>query len=118
MHKGDNYMKLTIKWENPILSDIDILEIQESDLDDFYVNAPDVDKANLFFVFLATAQYYLDGGKNEEAAHLNYLIAHYLFTALTPPASDVLAKYYIKQAITLNPRPQYLEEAAFIENGN
>ena len=44
-------MKLTISWENPILSDIDILEIQESDLDDFYAHAPDVDKANLFFVF-------------------------------------------------------------------
>jgi len=54
----------------------------------------------------------------KEAAHLNYLIAYYFFTALTPPASDVLAKYYIKQAITLNPLPQYLEEAMFIENGN
>lgn len=42
-------MKLAIKWENPILSDVDIMEIQESDLDNFYANASDTDKTNLFF---------------------------------------------------------------------
>ena len=69
-------------------------------------------------MLLATAQYSLDIGYKKEAAHLNYLIAYYLFTALTPPASDILAKHYSKSAIDLNPLPRYMEEAAFIENGN
>lgn len=111
-------MKLAIKWENPILSDVDIMEIQESDLDNFYANASDTDKTNLFFMLLATAQYSLDIGYKKEAAHLNYLIAYYLFTALTPQVFDILAKHYIKSAIDLNPLPRYMEEAAFIENGN
>lgn len=72
----------------------------------------------IFFMLLATAQYSLDIGYKKEAAHLNYLIAYYFFTALTPPASDILAKHYIKSAIDLNPLPRYMEEAAFIENGN
>ena len=44
-------MKLAIKWENPILCDVDIMEIQENDLDNFYANASDTDKTNLFYAF-------------------------------------------------------------------
>lgn len=111
-------MKLVINWDDPLIAADDIMAIRTDDLDDFYVTACDMDKANLFFVLLATFHHCMEQHRREQAAHISFLMAYYLFTALTPPASGELARHYIRQAICLHERRLYREWAAYIERGN
>lgn len=111
-------MKLKIDWADPVFPKEDVLAIYPGDMDDFYVTATDLDKNNLFFVLLTSFHHYLDGGDREEAAHLSFLMANYLFIALTPPGSCALALHYIEQAIALNPLGLYEEWRGLIEKGN
>lgn len=111
-------MALKINWKEPIIQESDVMQIQPSNLDDFYVTADNFDKTNLFFVLLTSLHHYLDKGKQENAAHLSFLIAYYLFITLTPPGSWELAVHYIKQAISLNPLEEYKEWLPLIEKGN
>lgn len=110
-------MMLKIDWQNPIIQKEYVLKIQISDLDDFYVNASDFDKSNLFFVLLTSFHYY-SSESNEIAAHLSFLISYYLFVVFTPPGSQQLAMYYIKQAIAFYPLSEYKEQLAMIQKGN
>ncbi len=115
---GVDILKLQIDWERPIFQENIILQIAPSDLDDFYVAASGLDKANLFFVLLTSFQHYLERKERERAAHLSFLMAYYLFNALTPPGSYELSKHYIKQAVSLNPIELYTEWLSLIEKGN
>lgn len=47
-------VQITIDWENPVITEQDVLQIQTSDLDDFYVQVSDLEKSNLFFILLAS----------------------------------------------------------------
>ena len=115
---GVDILKLQIDWERPIFQENIVLQIAPSDLDDFYVEASDLDKANLFFILLASFQHYLERKERERAAHLSFLMAYYLFNALTPPGSCELSIHYIKQAISLNPIELYTEWLSLIEKEN
>lgn len=111
-------MVLKIDWGEPSIQEKDVLQIKPSDLDDFYVKATDLDKANIYFVLLNSYYICMDADNQEAAAHLSFLIAYYLFISFTPPASCELALRYIKQAITLHPTEEYLEWLALIREGN
>lgn len=111
-------MTLKINWEEPIIQENAVFQIQPSDLDIFYTTASDFEKSNLFFVFLASFHYYMDKRESDKAAHLSFLMAYYLFVVLTPPGSCELAMHYINQAIALNPLEEYKEWLRLIEKGN
>lgn len=111
-------MQMRIDWNEPIIRKAQVLQIQLSDLDDFYVAASDFDKMNIFFVLLTSFHHYQDQGDRETAAHLGYLMACYLFRTLTPPGSCELAMRYISQAISLHPLTIYKEWADKIQQGN
>lgn len=110
-------MRLTIDWSHPIIAAEDVLKIQTADCDDFYVSAHEADKTNLFFVLLASLHHY-EHICPEKAAHLSFLLAYYLFVALTPPGSAELASHYLRLALTLNPRPDYAAWLPIIAQGN
>ena len=109
---------LKIDWGNPRIPEEEILDLRPNDLDDFYAAAADWDKSNLFFVLLNTLHFYEEKMDGPRAGHLSFLIANYLFIALTPPGSASLALYYIKKAIRWNPLPEYEEWCALMEKGN
>ena len=111
-------MQLRIDWDNPIIDENIIQQIQPADLDDFYVSADAVDRANLFFVLLTSLHHYLDKEQQEKAAHLCFLMAYYLFVPLVPPGSCELALYYIKKALSLNPLAEYAAWLPLMEAGN
>lgn len=113
-------MILEINWQEPIIKEEDVLSIQIYDLDDFYVKfISDIgSRYNLFFLMLASLNHYSEKNDKEKAAHLSFLIAYYLFIALTPFDSYLLALYYIKQAISLNPLDIYIKWLKIIEKGN
>ena len=111
-------MTLEINWGEPVIKETDILSIQPSDLDDFYVTADAYDRSNIFFVLLSSYHYYLDKKKQNEAAHLSFLMAYYLFITLTPPGSYNLSLHYINEAVSLNPLPEYKEWLLLIQKGN
>ena len=111
-------MKLTIDWSQPVLAEEDVPRIALSDLDDFYVSASDLDKSNLFFVLLTSCHHHLDCGRDQTAARLCWLMAYYLFVALTPPGSLELALHYIRRAIALDPREEYVQWRELIKKGN
>ena len=115
--RGDR-MKLTINWSEPVLPEEDIPQITPSDLNDFYVSASDLDKSNLFFVLLTSCHHHLDHGRDQTAAHLCWLMAYYLFVALTPPGSLELALHYIRRSIALDPREEYVQWRELIKKGN
>lgn len=111
-------MKLQIDFDEPIIKEERVLQLQPSDLNHFYVTASDFDKSNLFFMLLASFQHYLETEDQEKSAHLSFLMAYYLFTPLTPPGSFELALHYIKEAISLNPLECYTEWLSRIAQGN
>lgn len=111
-------MTISINWDGPRIDGCEIWQLQPSHLDDFYVTASDLDKGNLFFVLLASFHDALDRQEPEQAAHLSFLMAYYLFNALTPPGSQALAEHYIRQAIALHPLEDYETWRALIEQGN
>lgn len=109
---------MKIDFGEPIIAASDVMSLMPTDLNDFYAEASDLDKSNLFFVLLASAQYYEDKKDKEKAAHLYFLTAFYLFVPLTPPGSCMLALHYIKKALVLNPLPEYQEWFGLIQKGN
>lgn len=111
-------MMLQIDWDNPILKEDEIKGIRTFDLDSFYTSGDSLSKTNIFFVLLASYHHYSDMGKNDCAAHLCFLMAYYLFIALTPPGSQQLAKQYIQQAVLLYPTDEYRRWQDLIEKGN
>ena len=100
-------MKLNIDWADPLMQYSDPLEIKTMDLEDFYQTQGAYERSNLFFVLEASFRYYAGEGDNVRAAYLAYLAAYYLFVTLTPPGASMLALYYIKQAVQLDPKPEY-----------
>lgn len=111
-------MELKVNWTDPIIKESDVLLIQPFDLDAFYVSASTFDKSNIYFVLLVSRNYFVEKKDYEKAAHLNYLIAYYLFITATPPGSSLLAVDYIKQAISLNPLEIYQEWLEKMLQGN
>ena len=111
-------MKLTIDFSEPVFARETVLQIQPTDLNDFYAGASDFDKHNIFFMLLTSLHHYEDLGDKVRAAHLSFLAACYLFIALTPPGSCLLALHYIKQAIALHDTPEYRKWLALMEKGN
>lgn len=109
-------MKIKINFDEPIINKEIVLDIQTSDLDDFYIVASDFDKTNLFFMLLVSIHYYESMNDTIRAAHLNYLAAYYLFVPLTPPGSLHLALYHINKAISLNHISKYDELHTLIKN--
>ena len=55
-------MQMRIDWNEPIIRKEQVLQIQLSDLDDFYVAASDFDKMNIFLVLLTSFHHYPDQG--------------------------------------------------------
>ncbi|EPY2286373.1 hypothetical protein AAGC94_04935 [Clostridium sporogenes] len=51
-------------------------------------------------------------------AYLNYLISYYIFVILTPPFSQELAIKYIKDALKLDRKDEYLEWVEYVNEGN
>ena len=111
-------MKLEINWKKPVIASSDVLSTRTNDLDDFYCTASDLDKSNLYFILLTSLLHYEKKGDRQRAAHLSFLIANYLFVALTPPGSYDLALHYMKKAIALDPLPEYGEWLMLMEKGN
>ena len=111
-------MKILIDFSEPIIGKEQILDIRPADLDDFYLAASDYDKNNLFFVLLNSILHYEDSGDIVGAAHLNFLAAYYLYSALTPPGSQGLALHYINKAVLLNHLAEYDEWLDLIKKGN
>ena len=111
-------MKIKIDFGEPIIAASDVMSLMPTDLNDFYAEASDLDKSNLFFVLLVSAQYYENEKDKEKAAHLYFLTAFYLFVPLTPPGSCMLALHYIKKTLVLNPLPEYQEWLELIQKGN
>ena len=111
-------MKLTIDFSEPVFARESVLQIQPTDLNDFYADASDFDKNNIFFMLLTSLHHYEDLGDKVRAAHLGFLAAYYLFIALTPPGSCLLALHYIKKAIALHDTPEYRKWLALMEKGN
>ncbi len=52
------------------------------------------------------------------AAHCAFLLAYYLFTPLTPPASLELAKFYISNALAWDDAPEYRQWKKIIDGRN
>ena len=52
------------------------------------------------------------------AAYCAFLMAYYLFIALTPPASFELAEFYIDRALEWDETPEYRQWKAIIDEGN
>ena len=111
-------MKLTIDFGEPILAEENILAISPRDLNDFYADATDFDKNNIFFMMLTSLQYFEEKKDYRKAAHLSFLIAYYLFIDLTPPGSCQLALHYINHAVSLFPSKEYREWLELIKKGN
>lgn len=111
-------MTIQIDFGEPIFPAATVQQICPNDLNDFYCTASDFDKSNIFFMLLTSLHHYEDQGQTALAAHLSYLIAYYLFIALTPPGSCHLALHYINKAIALNPCDEYMEWLELINRGN
>ena len=111
-------MTLKIDWKNPVIAQEDVLALRPNDLDEFYADATDWDKNNLFFVLLNTLHKYEDLEDAVRAGHLCFLIANYLFVALTPPGSYDLALHYMRKAIMWDPMPEYEQWYGLMEKGN
>jgi len=111
-------MKLTIDFGDPVIAEEEVFQILPTDLNDFYAGATDFDKNNIFFMLLTSLHHYEDLEDKGRAAHLSFLAAYYLFIALTPPGSCLLALHYIKKAIALNDTAEYRQWLALMEKGN
>ena len=109
---------IRISWDRPFFDPQQALDIGIADLDAFYAETPEAERANLFFVLLHSLNRCMETGEKEGAAHLSFLIAYYLFTTLTPPGSQELALHYIRQATEINPCRKYMKLLELIQKGN
>ena len=111
-------MKITIDFGHPYFDAETIWCLTPDDLNDFYAEAGEVDRLNLFFV-LEASLHRLQGGKDgKAAARCAFLMAYYLFIALTPPASFELAEFYIDRALEWDETPEYRHWRETIDVGN
>ena len=111
-------MKITIDFSHPYFEEETILALTPQDLDDFYVEANEVDRLNLFFVLEASLHRLQNEDRRKVAARCAFLMAYYLFVPLTPPASSELAGFYIDKALEWEETLEYLQWKKIIEEGN
>ena len=111
-------MKIKIDFEHPYLDENTIFKLTPDDLDCFYADADEINRLNLFFV-LEASLHRLQSQKNRKAAaRCAFLMAYYLFTPLTPPASCELAEFYIDRALEWDETVEYRQWKEIIEKGN
>ena len=111
-------MKIEINFEHPYMNENTIGELTTDDLDCFYTDADEVDRLNLFFILEASLHRLQSKENWKAAARCAFLMAYYLFTPLTPPASYELAKFYIDKALEWDEIPEYLQWKETIDKGN
>ncbi len=111
-------MKINIDFGHPYFDANTIFKLELNDLDCFYQDENEVNQLNLFFVLEASLHKFQSEKDAKAAAHCAFLMAYYLFTPLTPPASFELAKYYIDRALEWNETPEYREWKNLIDKGN
>ena len=111
-------MKIRITFERPYFEEETILALTSHDLDDFYVEANEVDRLNLFFVLETSLHRFQRENRRKAAVRCAFLMAYYLFVPLTPPASSELARFYIDQALAWEDTPEYRQWKKLIEEGN
>ena len=100
-------MKIRITFERPYFEEATILALTSHDLDDFYVEANEVDRQNLIFMLEASLHRFQRENRRKAAARCAFLMAYYLFVPLMPPASSELARFYIDQALAWEDTPEY-----------
>ena len=111
-------MKIRIDFGHPYFDEASILAMTVHDLDCFYTDAGKCDRLNLFFVLEASLHRFQRESRQRAAAHCAFLMAYYLFTPLTPPASLELAEFYISKALELDDTPEYRRWKSLIDEGN
>ena len=111
-------MKIKIDFGHPYFDEKAILKLTLDDLNCFYADANEVDRLNLFFVLEASLHRLQDGKSMQAAARCAFLMAYYLFIALTPPASFELAEFYIDRALEWDETPEYRHWKKAIDEGN
>ena len=111
-------MRIEINFEHPYMDEKTIMELTTEDLDCFYADADEVSHLNLFFIFEASLHRLQGKGNRKAAAQCAFLMAYYLFTPLTPPASYELAEFYINKALELDEAPEYRQWKEIIDKGN
>ncbi len=95
-----------------------MMQMKENDLDILYADGDVTERFNVYF-HLQNELIFLLGRENDRAAaHVCYLISYYLFVALTPPHSEILAMAYAKKAFELYPMEQYQEWMEEVRKGN
>ena len=92
-------MKITIDFGHPYFEEEVLLGLTQDDLNCFYADASEVDRLNLFFVLEASLHRLQGKERMKTAAYCAFLMAYYLFIALTPPASFELAEFYIDRVL-------------------
>ena len=111
-------MKITIDFGHPYFDSKDIFELTLNDLNDFYGDENEVNRLNLFFVLEASLHRFQKENSLKAAARCAFLMAYYLFIALTPPASWELAEFYIDRALEWEETPEYSQWKELIDEGN
>ena len=77
-------MKITIDFGHPYFEENVLLGLTPDDLNCFYGDASEVDRLNLFFVLEASLHRFQGKERMKTAAYCAFLMAYYLFIALTP----------------------------------
>lgn len=111
-------MKIEINFEQPYMDEKTVMELTTKDLDYFYAAADEVSRLNLFFILEASLHRLRDKGNRKVAARCAFLMAYYLFTPLTPPASYELAEFYVNKALEWDEMPEYRQWKEIIDKGN
>ena len=111
-------MTIKIDFGHPYFDKNEILELSLDDLNCFYGDASEVDRLNLFFVLEASLHRLQNEKEMQAAARCAFLMAYYLFIALTPPASCELAEFYIDKALEWDETPEYRHWKENIDEGN
>ena len=111
-------MKIGIDFGHPYFDEKAVLELTLNDLDRFYADEDAVNRLDLFFVLEASLHRLQRENSLKAAARCAFLMAYYLFVALTPPASFELAEYYIDRALEWDETPEYCRWKKLIDEGN
>ena len=111
-------MKISIDFEHPYFDEETIFGLTLNDLDRFYADENEVNRLNLFFVLEASLHKLQRENSMKAAARCAFLMAYYLFIALTPPASWELAEFYIDRALEWDETPEYSQWKKNIDEGN
>lgn len=111
-------MKIEINFEHPYIDEKTIGELTTNDLDCFYTDTDEVNRLNLFFILEASLHRLQCKGNWRAAARCSFLMAYYLFTSLTPPASHELAEFYIDKALEWDELSEYRQWKEIIDRGN